>query len=105
MMYLVINQKAVIESGLNLSISHLAVLEKLKAIPLHSEYSMKDELGKWYRTSMSEILNDLPILQIKEQQCRKLVNRLIECDLIEANPRNKQLNFFYFRFGIDINLI
>ena len=101
---ILINQKAVIENNWDLSLNHIAILEVVRNfIGSKKCQTFNDELGLWYWVKTSKIVQDLPILKIKDQQCRKLIDGLVECKLLEVNPNNKVYQQFYIRLGVNID--
>jgi len=95
-----INQKAVIDNGWDLDINHLALLDCISAIVNSNKtVSISDLNGVWYWVKITYILEQLPLLKIKERRCKDLLADLENCGLIEINPNNKNLKAHYIRLG------
>ena len=99
-----INQKAIVDNNWELNYNHVAILECIKCFSNSKKcQTMTDELGTWYWVKVSKIAQDLPLLGIKEQQIRKLIDKLVEYNLIELNPKNKIYQQFDLRLGSNID--
>ena len=95
-----INQKAVIDNGWDLKIEHLVILDSVVAmIDSHKFKTKVDGDNLWYWIKVSKILEELPLLQIKERRLRTLISELCDCNLLEKNPDNKKMRTHYIKLG------
>lgn len=96
-----INQKAVIDNNFKeLSLNHLAILDAIvEMINCKKFNSFIDESGEWFWIKTSKVLEQLPILDIKERRCKDLILDLQKYSLLESNPNNKEIQKCMLRIG------
>ena len=95
-----INQKAVIDNGWDLNINHLAVLDCIVGmIETNQLETLEDEGHRWYYISAHYINKNLPLLNIKVNRLRKLINELEDCFLISKYKHNQFLGKSYLRLN------
>ena len=95
-----LNLKAVYDNGWDLTANHLVVLDVIVSMVNSRKFiSMIDSNGTWYWCKVSLILEQAPILKIKERRCKELINDLCDCGLIESNKDNQKLYTHYIRLG------
>lgn len=96
-----INQKAVIDNNWEkLTLDHMAIIEAVvSCINSRSFVTIQDNEGTWYWVKLSKIIQELPILRIKERRCKDLINDLVEYNLLEVNSNNKTYQKHYLRIG------
>jgi hypothetical protein len=98
-----INQKAVIDNNwTKLTLDHIAIIETVvSCINSRAFLTIQDNSGTWYWLKVAKIIEELPILRIKERRCKELINDLVEYNLLEINPNNKSYQKHYLRIGIN----
>lgn len=98
-----INQKAVIDLGLDLDVVDLAIFDFIKDFS-NSPGCIKVLIdGKQYFwISHSKIINDLPIIKITSRQgIFKRINKLIDACLIERKEIDSQKSYYCFGVNYD----
>lgn len=100
---IIINQKAVIDNGwTKLTFDHIAILDVIVAcINSRSFASLQDDTGTWFWVKVSKIVDELPMLRVKERRCKELINDLVEYQLLEINSNNQNYQRHYLRMGIN----
>lgn len=69
---------------LNLKLKELVLLEYMFKFFKNEQIKTKDKGNKFYcRLSYKQVLNDLPVLRIKERQLRNLITSLEQKGMIE----------------------
>jgi len=96
-----INQRAVVDLGLDLDLTDMAILDFMSEFA-HTEecekawVDAKGACAYWFSTKL--ILEQLPILRITERAVRQHINNLIGAGLLEryGDPRRTQKSYFLF---------
>ena len=96
-----INQRAVVDLGLDLDLTDMAILDFMSEFA-HTEecekawVDAKGACAYWFSTKL--ILEQLPILRITERAVRQHINNLIDMGLLEryGDPRRTQKSYFLF---------
>lgn len=97
-----INQRAVVENGLNLDVIDLAIFDFIKDFT-HSEGSCKVlyQNGKpYYWISYKLVISEMPMLRIGSKDAiYRRIKKLINEEVLVAHPDNQHLQQTYFGFG------
>lgn len=96
-----INQRAVVDLGLDLDLTDMAILDFMSEFA-HTEecekawVDAKGACAYWFSTKL--ILEQLPILRITERAVRQHISNLIDAGLLEryGDPRRTQKSYFLF---------
>ncbi len=81
---------------LNLKLKELVLLEYMFKFFKNEEIKTKDKVDKFYcRLSYKQVLNDLPILRIKERQLRNLIIGLEQKGIIERFSELKNQAYLF----------
>jgi len=97
-----INQKAVIENGWSetLSFQHLALLDIVSSImDKKGIIRILDGEETYYWVSATMIIEEGPLLKLKECRCRQLIDDLCSVGLLKRHELNKGLKKQYIRKG------
>jgi hypothetical protein len=101
-----INQKAVIDNGWDLNITHLAILDCIAGMINSNMFQkMIEDSQEWYWVSPSKIIEELPLLNVKENRVRQLLNDLESCQLIEKNKNNQTYSRTFLKLGANYRLL
>jgi hypothetical protein len=101
-----INQKAVIDNGWDLNINHLAILDCIAGMINSNMFQkMIEDSQEWYWVSPSKIIEELPLLNVKENRVRQLLNDLESCKLIEKNKNNQTYSRTFLKLGANYRLL
>ena len=85
---------------LNLKLKELVLLEYMFKFFKNEEIKTKDKEDKFYcRLSYKQVLNDLPILRIKERQLRNLIIGLEQKGMIERFSELKNQVYLFVDWG------
>ena len=96
-----INQRAVIENGLDLDLLDMAVFDFIVKFS-HSENCIKISAGGavYYMISHALIIEQLPMLRIKTSNgILNRINHLIDAGLLERHPNFASLKKPFYKFG------
>jgi len=113
-----VNQKIIVDNRWDVDIIDIAIfyaikkfiayIEEMKAKNQQTDFdnnSYDDELGRWYFISENKIIKDMPILPLSsESGVYKRIMKLVECGLIERNPKNAQRKKKHIRLGKNSSL-
>lgn len=101
---ILVNQKVVIDNGWKLKLEHLAILDAVVGMINSGKFiSVNTNTGLWHWLKINLILQQLPILDIKDRRCKDLLNELELSGLIESNPDNKTMGRHLIRLGKNYN--
>lgn len=96
-----INQKIVIELGLDLDIIDLAIFDFIKSFANTDKCRKITDNGvQYFWISSSYVIEEMPLLGIKSDRgISKRIDNLINSNLIERCPNNQSMQKSYYKFG------
>lgn len=91
-----INQKAAIDSNLEIDIIDIAIMDFLWNFQASNK--IKKIEGGWFWAAGSEIIKQIPILGIKTTRgISKRINKLVAVGLLERHPDNRQMRQSFYK--------
>lgn len=94
-----INQKAIVDFGLNIDISDAAIIDWMMQFAHSSKINKIDYSGKtYYFFAYQKIKDDLPILNIGKDAIYRRLKKMCEYNLLEPHPQNQTLNRPFYCF-------
>lgn len=94
-----INQKAIIDQGLDIDFSDGAIIDWMLSFSAHASCQRMVENGQcWYWFSYSLIVNELPMLRMKKDSVYRRMKNLAAIGLIIAHPKNMKSGQTWFSF-------
>ena len=104
---ILINQKTVIEAGLDLDLSDMAIFDYIKDF-VHSERCSKIETpeGLFFWISHQKVISDMPMIGVKTRQgIIKRIDNLIREGVLVKHPDCQKYGKSLYRFGQNYDLL
>ena len=98
---IIINQFAIVKSGIDIDITDAAILDCIVGF-FNSKRcaSVTDEFGVYYWVSHQNIIDNLPLLNIKSKSgIKKRIEKLIAKGLLSLHPHSRDFGRSYYRIG------
>lgn len=94
-----INQRAIIESGLNIDLFDAAIIDYILAFS-HAKTIMKIQEGEltFYYFSYNHLIAEMPLLGLKRDAIYRRFKKLCDMGFLIAHPRNKAMNKPFYAF-------
>lgn len=95
-----INQKSIIESGVNIDIADAAILEWMLVFSHSEKINKLTYEGKlFYFFAYQKIKDDLPILGIGKDAIYRRIKKMCDLGLLNPHPENQTLNRPFYSFS------
>ena len=104
---IVINQYAVVNSGLDLDLIDLAIFDFIKDF-FHSSHCVKIQTaeGLYFWVSHKLVLDAMPLLNIKTNQgLARRIDNLVKAEVLKKHPDCERYNKTLYAFGCNYDLI
>lgn len=95
-----INQKAIVDLGLDLDVIDATILDWMKDFALSNKILKIHHEGETYFFfAYEKILKDLPIINIKKDTIYRRIKKMAEQNIIIPHPNNQELNKPFYKFS------
>lgn len=98
---IIVNQFAIVESGIDIDIIDAAILDCMVAF-FNSKrcVSMTDDFGTFFWVSHQNIIDNLPLINIKSKSgIKKRIEKLVSNKLLAIHPSSRNFGRSYYKIG------